>query len=48
MTIPKIVFIVPYKNRQNQKLHFDVYIKYLMEDYNSSDYEVYFSNMYPA
>jgi hypothetical protein len=44
MTIPKIVFIVPYKNRQNQKLHFDIYMKYLMEDYNSSDYEIYFSN----
>lgn len=44
MTIPKIVFIVPYKNRENQKLHFDVYIKYLMEDYNSYDYEIYFSH----
>ena len=28
MAIPKLVFIVPYKNRQEDKLHFSVYMKY--------------------
>lgn len=41
---PKIIFIVPYRNRENDKTHFEVYIKYLLEDIDSNDYEIYYSH----
>ena len=41
---PKIIFIVPYRNRENDKIHFEVYIKYLLEDIDSNDYEIYYSH----
>jgi hypothetical protein len=42
--IPKIVFIVPYRNREKEKLHFSVYMRYIMEDYDDKDYEIYYSH----
>lgn len=42
MSVPKLVFIVPYRAREPQKVHFMVYIKYLLEDYNKDDYEIFF------
>jgi hypothetical protein len=40
--IPKRVFIVPYRNRKQQKFFFSKYMTYLLEDTN--DYEIYFSH----
>ena len=41
--IPKIIFIVPYRDRENQKNLFLRQMKYVLEDIPSSDYEIYFS-----
>ena len=40
--IPKFIFLIPYRNRESQKTHFTVYMKYILEDFNESDYEIYF------
>ena len=44
MNFPKLVFIVPYRNRKNDKTHFEIYIKYLLEDYSQEEYEIYYSH----
>lgn len=44
MSVPKLVFIVPYRNRSQEKLHFSVYMKYILEDYHEDDYEIYYSH----
>jgi hypothetical protein len=41
---PKIIFIVPYRDRPQQQLFFRRHIKYIMEDYAAGEYEVYFSH----
>ena len=40
--IPSKVFIVPYRNREEQKFFFCKYMSYIMEDF--TDYEIYFSH----
>jgi len=40
--VPKIIFIVPYRNRPQHKFFFSNYLKTIMKDRN--DYELYFSH----
>ena len=42
MDPPKFVFIVPYRNRAQQKFFFNKYMSFLLED--RMDYEIYFSH----
>ena len=37
---PKIVFIVPYRDREQQMLFFQRHIKYILEDYHENDYKI--------
>ena len=41
MTIPTLVFIVPYRNRKTQKFFFCKHMEYILENEN---YEIYFSH----
>jgi hypothetical protein len=40
--IPKIVFIIPYRDRVEHKEFFTVYMKHVLEDIPKTDYEIYF------
>jgi len=40
--IPKLIFIVPYRNRAPHLIHFKVYMKYILSEISENDYEIYF------
>jgi hypothetical protein len=40
--IPKIVFIVPYRNRETQLQSFKTHMKHILEDYHQNDYVIYY------
>ena len=42
MTVPNKIFIIPYRNREQHKTHFDVYMKYILEDIPKDEYEIFF------
>lgn len=42
-TTPKIIFIVPYRDRVQHKSLFERNMEHIMEDYDKKDYEIYFS-----
>lgn len=44
--IPKRIFIIPYRNRIQQKFFFSKYMKFILE--NEDDYEIYFSHQCDA
>jgi len=39
--IPKIIFIVPYRNREQQLQTFKTQMKYILEDYDPAEYSIY-------
>jgi len=42
--VPKMIFIVPYRNREQHKTFFSKYMEFIMEDVSKDDYEIYFSH----
>lgn len=41
--VPKMIFIVPYRDRKEHKTFFTIYMKHIMEDIPKIDYEIYFA-----
>ncbi len=42
MIIPKIIFIIPYRNRIYLKTHYEIYMDHILEDLDKDSYEIYF------
>jgi hypothetical protein len=43
LIVPKMIFIVPYRDRKEHKTFFTIYMKHIMEDIPKTDYEIYFA-----
>lgn len=42
--VPKIIFIVPYRDREQQMLFFNRQMDYVLEDIGKDNYEIYFAH----
>lgn len=40
--VPKVIFIVPYRNREKEKVIFEKQMSYIMEDYDASYYKIWY------
>lgn len=41
-TIPKMIFLVPYRNRENELNHFKYFMRYILQDISNSEYEIFY------
>ena len=41
-SIPKIIFLIPYRNRIQQKKHYEICMKHILEDYSENTYKTFF------
>ena len=42
--IPKLIFIIPYRDREQQKHFFNRQMDYVLEDIGKDNYEIYFAH----
>ena len=46
--IPKLIFLIPYRDRAPQKNHFTIYMNYILDDMSTYEYELYFCHQCDA